>query len=91
VASRDETRARLTPLLLDVPDRLRQEILQAVDAVGETDGPVGETLRLAADGQLARALTDRSDPLKLLAADALITYVCQVTSEENPNTLATLL
>ena len=88
----EEAQARLTSLLRDVPDPLRQEVLDALAAAdGETGGSFMEVLRVAADGQLARALADRDDPLKLLAADALITYVCQVTSEENPKTLATLL
>jgi len=90
VPSLDEA-ARLDPLLRDVPRALRDEVIRALDAVADDADSHVEKLRKAADDQLARALEDRGDALKLLAADALITYVCQVTSEENPNALATLL
>ncbi len=76
-----------------VPDALRIAVLDAVERVGRFQGTPEAILRVAADEVLAETVrTDiRTDPVRLLAADALITYVCEYRSESRPDMLETLL
>lgn len=70
----------------DVPLSLRQRIEVAISAYGSD-------LRVVADRLLEEAIrgTDgRDTALTLLAADALVTYACELTAETAPERLGDL-
>ena len=76
-----------------VPDALRTAVLNAVQRVGRFQATPEAILRVAADEVLAETVRQdkQTDPVRLLAADALITYVCEYRSESRPDMLETLL
>ena len=81
-----DTERWLAERLADVPASLRSKVEQAV----RTHGP---DLRRAADALLEEAKqggADRDTALTLLAADALVTYVCEWMAETAPDRLGDL-
>ncbi len=76
-----------------VPAALRTAVFDTVKRVGRSQATPEAILRDAADQVLAETVrTDtRTNPVRLLAADALITYVCEYRSESRPEMLETLL
>jgi hypothetical protein len=75
-----------------VPSSLRERIEKALDRypVSPSDS-LEQALRQLADGLLAEAKeggVGRDPALTLLAADALVTYACEVRAEQEPERLA---
>jgi hypothetical protein len=81
----------LGPRLDGVPDTLVQQLKSVLVNSPSGQSPA-ETLRVAADGLIGRAVDHSSDgdATELLAADALITYVCEAVSEIDPGRLMDL-
>jgi len=76
-----------------VPEALRAALHNAVVRVGHSQTMPERVLRVAADLVLTETVAPDTpnDPVRLLTADALITYVCEYRSEFAPDMLETLL
>lgn len=89
--ARDAALEWLTPRLANVPDPLRSKVLAAVQRTTTSSSPA-DVFQAAADGLLEETLggAPASDAVALLAADALITYVCEYTSIHATESLSQL-
>ncbi|MBI4500113.1 MAG: hypothetical protein HY700_03030 [Gemmatimonadetes bacterium] len=89
-----EARRWLNSRLPEAPPSLRRRIEQALDLHQvPPDHSVADALRAVAAAMLEEAKTGgpaRDAALTLLAADALVTYACEVTAETDPARLAEL-
>ena len=74
------------------PPGLRKVIRDAVAAAEHHDDEAVAVLQRAGQALLAEAIAagERGDALKLLAADALITYACERVAASEPQRLAGL-
>jgi hypothetical protein len=90
-----EVRRWLEPRLRDIPASLRDRIVQAFEAHASPDASSpAHSLRTVANALLEEAKQGhgggRDVALTLLAADALVTYACEVTAETDPDQLGEL-
>ena len=80
----------------DVPESLRERIVEAVAggrAEGRKGGRTADQLRRIGEELMHEAKSDPSThdtAMKLLAADALITFACEAVAEQQPEKLAEL-
>jgi hypothetical protein len=72
-------------------------VLEAIERLGQQDRddvvPFHHILRRAAESLLCDVVSSssrRGAAIKLLAADAMITYACEAMAEQDPESLATL-
>ena len=90
----NELRRWLEARLTEAPPSLRQRIERVLDRhVPARTTSLAQELRSLADVLLAEAKegpASRETALTLLAADALVTYACEVTAESEPARLADL-
>ena len=85
----------LEPRLTGAPSTLRERILAAVDADGDSPFPLPRSLLSDHLRDLAEQILedvknagDSAVALDLLAADALITFACEALAESDPGGLA---
>ncbi|MEJ2237950.1 MAG: hypothetical protein P8X82_06600 [Gemmatimonadales bacterium] len=77
----------------DAPPSLRTRILHAIRSAHTSESSLREALEEVARGLLDEAKSgppNHDTALTLLAADALITYSCELAAETEPQTLAEL-
>jgi len=85
--------AWLDKRLRDAPLSLRTRILRAIRSAHTSDSSLRETLEEVARDLLEEAKSgppNHDTALTILAADALITYSCELAAETEPQTLAEL-
>lgn len=84
--SDDPTRAWLRSRLADAPPELAADIISLLESTPDQDyaDPVTALAAAALEGltQVAQGRGERSDALRLLAADAALTYAFEAASEQ---------